>query len=139
LARLDTGYVFGERRIIRVPVKASETIVANDMVDYDSNGFLQACDAGDIPVGVAVGATTGTVTADGDQIIQIDTSMASVYRFTPDTGTAAVTLRGKTCDVGGAQTIDIDASTDDCILVQDVDTTNNTLLVSLWLKPAGAV
>ena len=139
MARLDTGYVFGERRIIRYPVKASETIVAGDMVDLDSGGYLQACDAGDIPIGVAVGATVGTVTADGDQIIQVDTSMQSVYRYTPDTGTAAITTEGQTCDVGGAQTLDIDASTDDCILIHKVDTATNTLLVSLWLKPAGVV
>lgn len=139
MARLDLGYVFGERRIVSYPVKASETIVAGDMVDLDASGYLQACDAGDIPIGVATGATVGTVSSDGDQTISVDTSQASVYRFPPDTGTAAITLCGKTCDVGGAQSLDIDASTDDCILIHGVDTITNTLLVSLWLKPAGVV
>lgn len=137
MARLDIGYVYGDRTLIPFRVKASETIYANDFVDLDSNGYLAQIDAGDIPMGVAFGATSGTVTNDGDQEILVDVSPHSVYRFPPDTGTLAITIEGKTCDVGGAQSIDPDATVDDCILVHRVDTITNTALISLWKKPVG--
>jgi len=55
----------------------------------------------------------------------------------PDAGTVALTLVGKKMDVGGAQSANIDASTDGCLFVRGVDTTDNRVLVSLILLPVG--
>jgi hypothetical protein len=46
-------------------------------------------------------------------------------------------IEGCTCDYGGSQTINIDASTDDNILIRRVDTAANTVFYSIKLIPAG--
>jgi len=46
---------------------------------------------------------------------------------------------GKTCDVGGAQSIDITASADDCVLIQAVDTVANLAYITIVRQPAGVV
>lgn len=141
MANLNLGYKYGPRNIQALPVKASTTISTGDMVDLDASGYVQPCGAGDIPIGVAVGQVPADEQAatDGALSINVDTSEESVYRYVPDTGSVAITLVGKSCDVGGAQSIDIDASTDDCILIRAVDVAANTLDVSLILKPTGVV
>jgi len=137
MANLDTGYLYGPRSIRSYPVKSGVTIAANDFVDLDASGYLQPCDAGDIPFGVAVGAVTTAPTANGAQICDVDTSNQSVYRVAPDTGTVALTLVGKKMDTGGAQSANIDASTDGCLFVRGVDLADNRVLVSLILLPVG--
>lgn len=141
MANLNLGYKYGLRNIQVLPVKASTTISAGDMVDFDSNRYLQPCGAGDIPIGVAVGQVPADAQAatDGALSIAVDTSQDSVYRYVPDAGNVTIALVGKSCDVGGAQSIDIDASTDDCILVRAVNVAENTLDVSLILKPTGVI
>lgn len=137
MANLDTGYLYGPRSIRSYPVKSGVTIAANDFVDLDASGYLQPCDAGDIPFGVAVGAVTTAPTVNGAQICDVDTSNQSVYRVAPDAGTVAITLVGKKMDVGGAQSANIDASTDGCLFVRGVDLADNRVLVSLILLPVG--
>jgi hypothetical protein len=80
-----------------------------------------------------------TPSADGGLSTVVDCSADSVYLFVPDAGTVTQALVGKTCDVGGPQSIDIDASADDCILIRAVDTTANTLLVSIVAGTIGGV
>lgn len=137
MASLDTGYLYGTRSIRSYPVKSGVTIAQNDFVDLDSSGYLQPCDAGDIPFGVAVGAVSTAPTANGSVVCDVDTSSLSVYRVAPDTGTVALTLVGKKMDTGGAASANIDASVDGCLLVRGVDVTDNRVLVSIINLPAG--
>ncbi len=137
MATLTTGYAYGPRSIRGYLVKSGVTIAANDFVDLDSSGYLQPCDAGDIPFGVAVGAVVTAPTANGALSCEVDTSSQSVYRVAPDTGTVALTVLGKKMDVGGAQSANIDASTDGCLFVRDVDLAGNRVYVSIINLPAG--
>jgi len=137
MATLNNGYLCGTRIIADYPVKSGTTIAQGDFVDLDSSGYLQPCDAGDIPFGVAVGAVPTAPTANGSLKCAVDTSSQSVYRVAPDAGTVALTLVGKKMDVGGAQSANIDASTDGCLFVRGVDTVANVVLISLILLPVG--
>lgn len=141
MASLNYNYVRGPRVYVSWPVKASTTIESGAMVDTDASGYLQECDAGDIPVGFAVGEvpTGATATSDGDILIQVDVSRESVYRLPPDAGSATLALQGKTADVGGAKSVDIDASTDDVLYIVEVDVANNLLLVQRYGGNAGVV
>lgn len=62
--------------------------------------------------------------------ILVDISEASVYEFPPDTGSATAAQAGKTCDVGGARSINVDATADDNVIIHSVDTDANSVLVS---------
>jgi hypothetical protein len=138
---LNYGYRYGGRNPTLLPVKASEVWTVGDMISLDSNGYAQPCAAGEKAVGVAMGDVTTVTTpgTDGGLSSVVDCSADSVYLFIPDSGTVTQALVGKTCDVGGAQSIDIDASADDCILIRAVDTVANTLLVSIVAGTIGGV
>ena len=132
--------LYGYRRGPRNPVQArldasTATININDLLTLGTAGYYQQAAAGDVVHGVAMQRSTAPA-ADGDKVILMDISTESVYAFPPDTGTVTVALIGKTCDVGGAQSIDIDATLDDCILIRDVDTVAN--LVYVQVRPAFA-
>ena len=130
------GYHRGQRNPVRVRLDSSTaTVNIGDMMTLGTAGYYQKAAAGDVVHGVAMEYATAP-TADGDKEILVDVSGESVYRYPPDAGTVTVALIGVTMDVGGAQSINIDASTDDCILVRDVDTANN--LVFIQIRPAFA-
>jgi hypothetical protein len=127
MPNLSYGYREGPRRLVTKSVKASASIAAGDMVK-DNGGYVEACTAGDIPIGFSAQTVTGG-SSDGDITCLVDTSTESVYCFPPDAGTVAQSLDNKTVDVGGAQSIDIDASTDDALTIVEVDADNNLLFV----------
>lgn len=123
------GYRFGERVIVEYGVDSSSTAIeAGDHVKWATAGYVAKCSAGDNPIGVAV-ADQAVVSADGDASVRVDISEWSVYEYPPDTGSVTVGLAGLTCDLGGARSIDIDASADDNIKIVSVDTAKNTVLV----------
>lgn len=123
------GYRFGERMIVEYGVDSTGgTISAGDHVKWATAGYVAVCSAGDNPIGVAV-ADQVAGSADGDVSVRVDISEWSVYEYPPDTGTVTVGLAGLTCDLGGARSIDIDASADDNIKIVSVDTSANTVLV----------
>ena len=134
-ATIDYGYKTGTRRIISMKVKAGQAIAANDLVDLDSSGYLQACGAGDVPFGVAFGSCSAP-SADGDIEIGVDTSDQSTYDYPLSAGSIALSLIGKACDVGGAQSINASAATDGCIEILDVNTATSLVTVRLIRKPA---
>ena len=138
---LNYGYKYGVRNPTALPVKASETWTVGDLISLDSSGYAQQCGAGEKAVGVAMGDVTSVTTpgSDGGLTSLVDCSAESVYLFPPDAGSVAQSLVGKTFDVGGAQSIDIDASTDNCILIRAADVTANTLLVSIVAGTIGGV
>jgi hypothetical protein len=132
--------LYGYRRGPRNPVQArldstTSTVNVNDMLTLATAGYYKQAAAGDVVHGVAMQYSTAP-SADGDKVVLMDVSTESVYAYPPDSGTVTAALIGVTMDVGGAQSIDIDASADDCILVRDVDTANN--LVYVQIRPAFA-
>ena len=125
----------------RLPVSNTSAIVAGDMLHWDDAGqYLTPCAAGDLPCAVALEGSPAQ-TLDGGNFIAVNRNPASTFEYPPDTGAVTLALRGKTMDTGGSQSINIDASTDDCIVVDDVDIANQTLIVRILfsLSDAGIV
>lgn len=139
MANLSYGYVKGERLLIALPVKSGETFSAGDLISLDSNGYVQQCAAGEIAIGVAFDPCASAPASDGAFTVQVDVSESSVYLFPPASGTLTQAYVGEVCDVGGAQSIDITASTDDCILIQAVDVVNNLAYITIRRMPSGVV
>lgn len=132
------GYRKGERVIVTALVDASSAdIEAGDLVAWNSDGFLQRIAAGDIPCGVAV-EDQDNPAVDGQASVAIDISTTALYEYPPDTGTVTQALVGKTMDTGGARSINIDATVDDCVQCVQVDTASNTVLVRLLTAGAFA-
>jgi len=98
-----------------------------------SSGYLTACSAGDVPYGVARDRMTTAMSpaTSGDVVAGVFVGPNNHYRYPPDAGTVAITDVFKKMDVGGARSVNIDASTDSCLICIDVDTTNNELIVQL--------
>jgi hypothetical protein len=133
------GYRRGQRNPVRVRLDAStSTVNVGDMLAKGTAGYYQQVAAGGIAEGVAMQYSTAPG-SDGDKEILMDISQESVYEYPADTGTVTVALIGLMCDVGGAQSVDIDASTDDCLVIRDVDTVKNTLFVQIRPALAGVV
>lgn len=135
MASLRYGYVSGPRRIVTVKVDASTpaAIAVGDLIFINSSGYAQQAAAGENVSGVAASAASIPGT-DGYTSVEVDFSTESVYRYPPDAGSVTQALVGATCDVGGAQSLNIDASDDDCIVILSVDTSENVALCSI--KPA---
>lgn len=137
MANLNLGYVSGERQILPYKVNASSAIVAGDFVYLDSDGYLRPAAAGtNDPIGVAFDTITGG-SADGDVVCAVDISLSSLYRVSVGTGTLTQAMLGLVCDLAGPTSIDVTASTDDCVQIVHVDTTNQYAIVRLVSSPAG--
>ena len=142
MANLNHGYKYGERIPVRVPLDASTTAIDyGDMLTVGTAGYYQKAVAGDIPYGVAMEdvETSEIPSADGGRYITMDVSRQSVYRYAVGAGTVTAAMRGKTCDTFLAQSIDVTASTDDQVLIVEVDTVNNEALVQLLIPSLGGV
>lgn len=144
MANDNYGYRYGKRLLVKYPVDASTSdIVEGDMLILGDGttgtaGYVLQASAGDLCFGFAAEGVSSPST-DGDVSILVDVSDQSVYEFAPDAGSVTQAIVGLTCDVGGARTINIDASTDDCILIRSVDTAANTLRISKVRSEAGVV
>jgi len=137
MPNLNLGYVSGARQILPYKVNASSVVVAGDFVYLDSDGFLRPCAAGENdPIGVAFDTITGGA-ADGDVVCSVDVSPVTLYRVTIGTGTLTQAMIGKLCDLAGPTSIDVTASTDDCVQIVQVDTVNQYAIVRLIGSPAG--
>lgn len=124
------GYRYGPRLLVQYGVDSSvATALTNgDHVKWATAGYVTVCGAGDNPIGVVAGDVTPG-SADGDVSVMVDISEWSVYEYPPDSGSVTVGLVGLTADLGGARSIDIDASADDNIKIVQVDTVKNTVFV----------
>lgn len=128
---VNSGHIRGQQLLVPMLVDSSTSdIVVGDFVSEATAGYVAQASAGDLPIGIAA-ESVASPSADGGATILVDISCLSVYRRTPDTGSVTQGLVGRTMDVGGAQSIDIDASTDDCIVCVGVNTTDNTLDIML--------
>jgi hypothetical protein len=122
----------------RYPVTTDSAINEGDMLKLSRqtvNGVsnvacVTPCSAGDNPVAVAA-ESVAKPTAHGALDCLCYNSPEAVFEYPPDTGTVDGSLVFKTCDTGGAQSINIDASADDVIKIVDVDTYRNTVLVKV--------
>lgn len=132
---------FGGDQVVRLPVKASETWEAGDMLDLDASGYAQACDAGDIPLYFAIDEVTSETTpaSDGEYYVTAYVGAQNIYRYPPDTGSATIAIVGKKMDVGGQRSVNIDASTDGSLLCVGVDATNNYVYVQAIPSAAAGV
>lgn len=138
------GYRTGRRDIRPVKLDAStSTIVVGDFLKLGTAGFYQQCGANEEAQCIAVDASVAP-SADGGLEIGADFSREAIYEYPADTGTVVVGDKGKQCDVGGAQSVNRDASAtgdggNGCLQILDVDTVKNSLFVRL-AKPlfAGA-
>lgn len=129
------GWREGVRRPVRMKLdKDSADIVVGDFLSVTgfTAGYVGQAAAGEIPVGVAMEKVVVSGTADGDHSVLVDVSEDSIYEYPPDAGTVTQALAHTTMDIGGPQSINIDASADDIVVVRDVDTVANTLRVSLY-------
>jgi hypothetical protein len=134
---MATGFdfVYGQRVLVRVPLDADSADIEVGTAITATNadtGFYKNVDAsGETTVGIAV-EKVSSPSADGGATVLIDISEESYYRVNPDTGTAAETLRFKTCDIGAdGRTANIDASDTDNVKIHEVRTSDNALLVSI--------
>ena len=141
MASLDYGlYKDLGDEVIDVPVKASETWDIGTFVDLDASGYLQACAAGDVPFGVTVAELTSddSPSSDGEIKHLVYTGPNNQFAYPADSGTPTRALVGKKMDVGGARSVDIDASTDGALLCRDVITKAGETLVVVQLIPSAA-
>ncbi len=133
---MATGFdfVYGQRVLVRVPLDSDSANieVGTAITASASAGFYKEVDAkGESTVGIAV-EKVSSPSVDGGATVLIDISEESYYRVNPDTGTAAETLRFKTCDIGAdGRTADIDGSNTDNVRIHEVRTSDNALLVSI--------
>ena len=133
------GHRKGTPLLIQKPVAAaSAAIVAGDFLSESTAGYVAQAAAGGTLIGIAW-ESVASPSANGDSTILVDVSTGTVYEYPPDTGTVTAALMGRSMDIGGAQSVDIDASTDDVLMCHEVDTVANTLRVSMLLTNAGVV
>ncbi len=128
-------YREGRRNLRKLPLAAtSAAIEAGDAITASgaTSGFFKEVDAsGEAVVGIAA-SKVDSPGADGDLFVMCDISPESVYEVPPDSGSVAVTLRLKTADVGAdARSVNIDASVLSDILITEIDSDANTMLVQL--------
>lgn len=142
MANLNYGYKTGDRILVMLPVDSSTTAIAvGDMLTIATAGYYKKWTTGSVVYAVAAAQldTAEIPAADGGCSILADVSPNSVYQYPISTGTGTVAMRGKTCDAGAAQGIDVTASTNDDIHIVSVDTTNQTALVRLLIPSLGGV
>lgn len=128
------GYRRGPQVIQRMKVDGNGTfpIEVGMILCLGSAGYVQLAAAGENnPIGWAASRLESDPGSDGDAAIDVDVSELAVYEIAPDAGSVTQALAGKTCDIGGSQSADIDASADDVLTIEGVDTDRNTLFVRL--------
>ena len=142
MANLNYGYKKGERVPVLVPIDSSTTAIAvGDFLTIATAGYYKKASAGNVVYGVAMQQldTAEIPGSDGGVKLLADVSRQSQYWYPVGTGTLTVAMRGKTCDSGGAQALDVTASTNDDIEIIETDTTNNAALVRLLIPSLGGV
>ena len=107
-----------------------------DFVIAGTAGYVQIATAGDKPLGVAYSVGTDP-SADGDTSVLVSIDPNAIYEYPPDAGSVSQGLVSTTMDIGGPDSIDIDASADDIIVVMGVNIDRNTLFVKLIPTYAG--
>jgi len=118
-------------RTMKVDSDTAAAISAGDMLVPVTAGYVGQAAAGELPIYVAWGAAADPSADGGTEVEVLILTPDVVFEYPPDVGTVTQGLVGTTMDVGGAQTINIDASVDDIVIVRGVDIERNTLFVSI--------
>ena len=143
MADTNYGHKYGERIPVVLPLDSSSTaILVNDPLTVATAGYYKKAASGDVVYAVAMQQvdTADLPASDGLASILADVSPLSVYRYPVKSGgTLVVGMRGKTCDFGGSQSIDVTASTNDDIHIVAADTVNNAALVRFLIPAIGGV
>lgn len=139
------GYRSGRREIRSVLIANTAAAIAKgDFLKEDAAGtqYMTKAGAGDIPRCVALEAVAlaDIPSADGGLSILAEHSEDALFEYPADTGTVTNALVNKTMDLGGAQSIDIDATVDDVFTCLAVNTDKNSVLgrVNFSLSRTGA-
>jgi len=120
------GYRSGERVLVPMQLDSgTSAIVAGDILTAGTAGYVQQAAAGDVPVGVSL-QDSAAPSADGGFTILVDVSTESIYEFAPDAGSVTQALCNTTVDIGGPQSINIDATSDKVFTIRTVDLVANT-------------
>lgn len=131
------GYRKGDRDVQEYAVDSTTSdIKTGDFLVPATPGYVKQGSAGELPLGVAM-QDVDSPSNDGDVSILVDISPHTTYEFPPDSGSATQGMVGTTMDIGGAQSIDIDATVDDIIRVVGVDLVANTLFVQVIMTNLG--
>ena len=136
--KVPYGYARGKRNLIMLP--AASGVAFKDLgakfVVVDANNDVALVSDGENHIyGWAnVGEFTTTASAGADKI-SVDISMKSQYWVPATNGTLSEAMRGDTCDiavsVGGIVSADIGNSSDDVLLIVDIDIVNSAVLVKI--------
>ena len=134
------GYRRGPLEVVKMYMDSATAavVVPGDFVVAVTAGYVGSAAAGGTPIGVAMSGGADP-SADGAAEVLVSIHPDAVYEYPADTGTVTQALCNTTMDIGGAQSIDIDASTDDVIQVIEVNTDRNSLFVKLIPTRAGVV
>ena len=141
MAVTDPRYGYRKGASVKITAKvdsATADIEIGDMLVAGTAGYVQQAAAGELPIGVALTRVTSP-SADGDVEVLMEVSPLAIFEYPADTGSVSQGLAGTTMDVGGPQTIDIDASADDVVICREVNIAKDTLLVSFIFTHAGVV
>lgn len=129
MSQIKYGYRYGPSRTAYLPVDSSSAdISAGDLLAWGTAGFVQRAAAGDLPMGVSYDDAASPAN-DGDVSVLVELSDQAIFAYPPDAGSVTQGLVGKTMDLGGPQSIDIDASVDDVVVVEDADADQGVLYV----------
>lgn len=133
------GLVTGEPVIVQAKVDASTSAITQfDYLAMGTAGYVQKAVAGSTIVGVAM-ESCGVPGADGNITIKMDVSEETVYRRPVGNGMLTQAMCYTTCDIYTSRSIDVAASTDDCVLIVECDVANQIALVQNRYTRAGTV
>lgn len=106
-------------------------IKAGDILIEDQSTtqyFTQGAAGSNEPRCVALVNLPTIPTNDGDVSIPAEFSEDALYEYPADTGTVTAALIGKTMDMGGPQSMNIDAGIDNIFTVHEVNLDHNSVI-----------
>lgn len=142
---LKYGPIKGADACVMVPrgMGASEVIVAQSgrFVKEDASGRLEIAGDGNAALAGWVEAAAQTCSAtEGGTVVNLipAANCPAVFRIPVNSGTFTAAMRGKSCDLSvssNVQGAQLDASTEDTIIIVDGDLVNNAY-VDVMINPA---
>ena len=139
--QLVYGHISGPESNIPLEMGASEVIKdqSGRFVTLDTNGRGEISAATSAYIyGFVNLAEQTTSSTEGGTKTTVNTSCESIFRIPVNSGTYANTMKGKTCDLSVASSVQgaaLDASTRDLVIIVGGDATNNNY-VDVKMVPA---
>lgn len=126
---------------IKVAMGASEVIKAASgrFVKQDGSGYAEIAGDGSAEIYAWVEGPEETTSAtEGGTVYTGIVDPAQLYKIPVNSGTYAIAMRGKTCDLsvsGGIQGAQLNASSEDTLIIVDGDLVNNAWVI-VQVNPA---